>query len=281
VIAIAALIALAAAAFYALAAALEHHAARREQEHAAFDPRLLLRLLRRPRWLAGAGVDVAGYSLHALALLLGPLSLVQPLLVGSLIMALPIEAALAHRRVRRHEIAAVTIGGAGLASLILIVAPRPGVTPPDLLLLGAAGGVAAMVLGLVLVARRRSGAVRATVLGIATGSLYGLGAALGKACLIRFGHNPLSLLVSWELYAVILVEVAALALNQNAFQAGRLAGSLTGITLLDPIVSTTIAVTVFQESLALGGVRTVAAVAAGLTTVWGTWLVSSAWATRR
>jgi hypothetical protein len=281
VIAIATLIALAAAAFYALAAALEHQAARREREHAAFDPRLLLRLLRRPRWLAGAGVDVAGYGLHALALLLGPLSLVQPLLVGSLIMALPMEAALAHRRVRRHEIVAVTIGGAGLASLILVVAPHPGITPPDLLLLRAAGCVAALVLVLVLVARRRSGAVRATVLGIATGALYGLGAALGKACLIRFGHDPLSVLVSWELYAVILVEVAALALNQNAFQAGRLAGSLTGITLTDPIVSTTIAVTVFQESLALGGFRTVVAVLAGMTTVWGTWLVSSAWATRR
>ncbi|HEY7226003.1 MAG TPA: DMT family transporter [Micromonosporaceae bacterium] len=272
----AALVALAAAALYALSAALEHEAARREREHAAFDPRLLLRLVRRPRWLAGAGADLGGASLQGLALTLGPLALVQPILISSLIMALPIQALIARRRVRRHELTAVTIAGTGLASLILIVAPRPGINPAGRALAAAAAAVVTAVVVLVLVAWRKRGQVRAVLLGIATGALFGLGASLAKACLIRLGHDPLGLFASWEIYAFVVVEIAALTLNQNAFQAGRLAGSLTGITLLDPLVSTTIGVAVFQEVLALGGARTIATVIAALVTVWGIWLASSA-----
>jgi hypothetical protein len=280
-IALAALAALGAAMLYALAAALEHQATHRERERAAFDPRLLFRLVRRPRWLAGAGADIVGAGLQALGLALGPLALVQSILISDLIMALPIEAALAHRRVRRHEVAAVTISGVGLASLIMIVSPRPGVAPSNPALAAATVAVAAAVLALVVIAWPRSGQLRAVLLGTACGALFGLGASLAKACLILVGHDPFSLLVRWELYALIVVELGALVLNQNAFQAGRLAGSLTGITLIDPIVSTAIAVGVFRESLALGGFRTLAAILAAMVTVWGIWLVSSAWATRR
>lgn len=280
-IAVAAVAALASAALYALAAALQHQAAHRERERAAFDPRLLWRLLHRPRWLAGAGADFFGAGLQALALAMGPLSLVQPILIGDLIMALPIEAALAHRRVRRHEATAVAVSCVGLVSLILIVSPRPGVAPSSPALAAAAGVVAAAVLALVLSAWRRSGPLRPALLGIATGALFGLGASLAKACLVIVGHDPFSLLMRWELYALIVVELGALVLNQNAFQAGRLAGSLTGITLIDPLVSMAVAVAVFRESLALGGFRTLAAIIAAIVTAWGIWLVSSAWSTRR
>lgn len=276
-----ALAALGAAMLYALAAALEHQAARREHKHAAFDPRLLLRLLRRPRWLAGAGADLGGAGLQALALVLGPLALVQPILVGSLIMATPIEAALNRRRVRRHELMAVTISAGGLAALIIIASPQEGTLPADLSLAKPTIGVAIGVLLLLSIAGRATGAARPVLLGVAAGALYGLGAALAKLCLLRFANDPLSMFLGWELYVLIPVEIAALALNQNAFQAGRLAGSLVGITLTDPLVSSVIAVIAFQEPLALGGVRTVAAVLAALVMVWGVWLVSSAWASSR
>jgi hypothetical protein len=277
----AALVALAAAMLYASAAALEHQAARREPDRAAFDPRLLLILLRRRRWLAGAGADLGGAGLQGLALALGPLALVQPILVGSLIMALPIQAAIARRRVQRHELVAVIVSGAGLAALILITAPGHGTSPPSLALAVATLGVAAVVLLLVLLAGRTVGAARAVLLGVATGALHGLLAALAKAILIRFAEDARSVLLGWELYALMVVGILAIALNQNAFQAGRLAWSLTGITVMDPVVSTTIGVTAFNESLALGGFRTVAAIVAAVVAVWGIWLVSSAWATRR
>ena len=278
---VAALVALGAAMLYAVAAALEHQAARREHKHGAFDPRLLLRLFRRPRWLAGAGADLGGAGLQALALVLGPLALVQPILVGSLIMAPPIEAALNRRRVPRHELMAVGISAAGLAALIIIASPQAGELPAELSLAKPTIGVVIGVLLLLSIAGRTTGAARPVLLGVAAGALYGLGAALAKLSLLRFANDPISMFLGWEFYVLILVEIAALALNQNAFQAGRLAGSLVGITLTDPLISTVIAVIAFQEPLALGGVRTVAAVLAAVVMVWGVWLVSSAWASSR
>jgi hypothetical protein len=280
-IAASALAAVGAAVLFAVAAAFEHQAARRERQLGAVDPRLLLRLLHRRRWLAGAGADFGGTGLQALALALGPLALVQPILIGGLILALPIEAAMERRRVRRHELAAVIVAGSGLAALMAILSPLPGTATSDTELGAEAVVVGVGVVLLLCVSWRRPGVARSIVLGIATGALLGLGAALLKVCLARVARDPMSVLVGWELYVLIVVELSALALNQNAFQAGRLAGSLTGLTLADPLVGTLIAVTAFHEQLALGGARTVAAVIAALITVWGVWLVSSAWATRR
>lgn len=280
-IAASALVAVGAAILYAVAASFEHQAARREQQHGPVDPRLLLRLVHRRRWLAGAGADFGGVGLQALALALGPLALVQPILVGGLILALPIEAAMERRRVRRHELAAVVVAGAGLAALIAVAAPSPGTGTGDAELVKETVAVGTGVLVLIAIGWWRPGAARSVVLGVATGALLGLGAALLKVCLTRFARDPLSVFDGWELYALILVQVAALALNQNAFQAGRLAASLTGLTLADPVVSAAIAVSAFHEELALGGGRTAAAVLAAVVTVWGVWLVSSAWATRR
>jgi hypothetical protein len=275
------LVAVCAAFLYAVSAAFEHQAARREPQHGMADPRLLLRLMRRRRWLAGAGADFGGACLQALALALGPLALVQPILIGGLIMALPIEAALNRRRVRRRELTAVIVSGVGLAVLLGIASPSPGASVGDPELETEVVGVAAAVLILLLFAWRRPGVARSVVLGVATGALLGLGAALLKVTLNHLADDSVHILRTWELYALILVELAALALNQNAFQAGRLAGALTGVTLTDPVVATTIAVSAFQEHLALGGARTVAAIMAALVTAWGVWLVSSAWATRR
>jgi hypothetical protein len=275
------LAAVGAAVLYAVAASFEHQAARRERPQGPVDPRLLLRLLHRRRWLTGAGADFGGTSLQALALALGPLALVQPILIGGLILAIPIEAAMDRRRVRRHELTAVVVSGAGLAALLAVTSPSPGTATGDTALATEAVTVGIVVLLLLFVAWWRPGAARSVVLGVATGMLLGLGAALLKVCLARLARDPASVFVGWELYVLIVVEFAALALNQNAFQAGRLAGSLTGLTLAGPVVSTAIAVSAFQEQLALGGVRTVAATIAALVTVWGVWLVSSAWATQR
>jgi len=281
VIAASVLTAVGAAVLYAVAASFEHQAARQETGYAAIDPRLLLRLLHRRQWLEGAAADFGGVSLQALALALGPLALVQPILIGGLILAIPIEAAMERRRVRRHELVAVLVSGSGLAALIAIASPRAGpvIAEPTLLLEALAVGLA--VLLLLAVGSSQRGVARSVLLGVATGALLGLGAALLKVCLVRLAHEPASVFRGWELYALIVVQVAALALNQNAFQAGRLAGSLTGLTLADPIVGMAIAVSAFDERLALGGARTAAAAVAALVTAWGVWLVSSAWATRR
>ncbi len=245
----AALAALGAAACFGLASAVQHRAASREQAVAAMDPRLLLRLLRRPEWLVGGVADIAGTGLQALALRLGGLALVQPLLVSGLFLAILAEAAMQRRRPGRVELASVALSGAGLAAFLAAARPTEGA--PDAPVgawLGVAVGCAAAV-ALCLVVARLAPPHRPTALGLATGVLYAVAAALLAAATARLGSGPAALLTDWHLYGFLAVGGVGLVLNQNAFQGGRLAAPLVALTLVDPVVSVIIGVAAFGQHL--------------------------------
>ena len=114
----AALTALAAAGCFALTSALQQRVARQERPYRALDPRLILALLRRPLWLAGWVPDLAGTGLQALALSFGPITLVQPILVSGMFLAIPLEAGLDRRRPYRRDLLAVTVSALGLAAFL-------------------------------------------------------------------------------------------------------------------------------------------------------------------
>ncbi len=269
-------VALASATCFAFASALQHRAAGQERPHSTTDPRLLLRLLRRPLWLAGGAADLAGAGLHAFALGLGELALVQPLLVSGLFLAIPIEAALDRRRPHFRDLAAVALSAAGLAVFLLTAQPRRGISNPSgpaWLAVAAGSGLAAAAC--LALARRSAGTPRATLLGIATGVLYAVTAALLKSCTDQLATDPVALLTDWRLYTLAVVGVAGLALNQNAFQGSPLAAPLTALTLTDPVLSLLIAVTAFHERLTTSGVRPVLELAAALGMARGIWLAST------
>ena len=62
--------------------------------------RLLGHLLRQPRWLAGEGSWWLAFALQALALHLGPMSVVQPVLVTELVFVLLLRRLVMHWPVR-------------------------------------------------------------------------------------------------------------------------------------------------------------------------------------
>lgn len=116
VIAWAVVCAVAAAVFYAVAAALQQHEA--AQSAASSGMSLLVRLVRRPRWLAGVAATVVGAALHVVSLRLGPLALVQPVGVTGLLFALPLGAALHGHRLLRRDLGAAAIVIIGLVGLL-------------------------------------------------------------------------------------------------------------------------------------------------------------------
>src|SRR3954469_9300369 len=120
---------------YATSAVLqEREAARPGPEGAA----RLLRLLRMPRWWLAVLATLPAAGLHVAALGLGPLSLIQPLGVLSLVFALPLGARLAGRMVSRGEWVAsgwVALGLAGVGTVI------PGRAPPVDLSVGVVAGI--------------------------------------------------------------------------------------------------------------------------------------------
>jgi drug/metabolite transporter (DMT)-like permease len=81
--------ALGAACSFAIAAVLQQRATRTVPREDSMQIGLLLQLLRRPLWLVGVAAMLAGYGLQALALTLGPVALVQPIVVTKLAFALP------------------------------------------------------------------------------------------------------------------------------------------------------------------------------------------------
>jgi hypothetical protein len=240
------------------------------------DPRLLVRLLQRPLWIVGGAADLAGVGLHGAALALGPLALVQPLLVSGLILAVPLEAALDRRRPGRRDLAGVILSATGLATFIIVADPQRGdIAPADADLFGVVIGVGVFMATLVAIGQRRPGPGRATALGVATGAGYALAATLAKACVDRLVTDGWLVLLDWRLYALAVVGLTSVVLNQNAFQAGRLPGPLTGIVLTDPLASVVIAVLAYEEYIARG-FGDVAIETVGLVVMaCGVWLVST------
>src|ERR1700751_4446213 len=88
---------LAAAAMFGAASGLEMRSTKEVAQPAGLSPRLLVDLVRRPLFLASIGINVVGAGLQVLALHFGSLTLVQPLLVLSLLFAVVIAAAATRR----------------------------------------------------------------------------------------------------------------------------------------------------------------------------------------
>lgn len=270
------LLALGSAICFALGAALQQRAARREPQHGTADPRLFIRLLRRKSWLLGKIPDLSGTLLQALALRFGPLTLIQPLLISGMFLAIPLEAALDHRRPHPRDVTAVAVCVFGLGAFLVAARPRAGVSQPSLM-----GWLGVVLIGgtlvgvCLLLAHRATGAARGTLLGIASGLLYAGTASLLKTVAEGIFTDPFSTLADWHFYTLILVGLTSVALNQNAFQNGPLAAPLTAITLVDPVASIIIGVTAFHETLSFGGLRLLVEVSAVLAMAFGIWLAST------
>ncbi len=248
------LLSLASAASYGLAAVLQHQAAIREPPELSLRAGLLVSLARRPLWLVGNAFDVVGYLFQFLALRRGSLALVEPLLVLSLVFALPVAAWLEHRRVSTADVASTGVIAAGLA-LFLGVA-RPGIGHPHasavawaILTAAIAVCCGAMVLGARGGSRRRA----AVLLAAGSGTAFGYVAAVTE----RTGHlldaGVVHTLATWAPYALLAGGVAALLLTQSAFHAGALRLSLPTLTVAQPLVAVAIGLGFFGEHVASRG----------------------------
>jgi hypothetical protein len=240
--------ALSAAALFAVATALQHRSA--GLVTAVGGRRgFVSGTLRHPLWIVGSVANLAGLSLHALALRDGPLTLVQPLLVIGVIFALPLRQVLEHRRPGRAEIgwaAALTLG---LAVFLVLAMPADGpvqeADPEPMVFCAVA--IALAVSGCLVAGRRTTAATGAMMLGTAAGLLFAAAAALLKETTDVLSHGAGALFTAWPCYALVAVGGAGLLLSQYAYRAGPLSASLATITAVNPIVSVVIGVAVFDE----------------------------------
>src|SRR5512142_21026 len=213
---------------------------------------LLLRMARRPTWLAGIAADALGFVAQAVALTVGRIAVVQPLLVTTLVFALPLGARLTHQRVSRRDAGAAVLVTVALAVFLLVASPSGGrgFAPAHAWLI-AGGALCGGSAALALVARGAATAPRrAALLGAGAGLLFALCAALTKTVGERVSHDPLAALADWHLYALLAAGYASMTLNQLALATGALAAAVATSTALDPIASVVLGVTLFHETLA-------------------------------
>jgi drug/metabolite transporter (DMT)-like permease len=254
---------------------LQQSAAADVAHHRSLRPGLLLELVRRPRWLLGNVAEVGAVVLQFIALRRGSLLLVQTVLVSGLLFALPLGAALQHRRLATGDWLGTLAVVLGLGVFVLVARPTRGrgnASPAGwAAVLGLGCGVVA---GLIVAAPRRPGSARAHCLGAACGVLFGVDAALAKASGHLLNHGLAHAAGGWEPYTLAVLGVLGFLLAQSAFQAGPLAASLPLITALDPLAAALIGVLAFHERLASDGPAIVLQVAAAAAIAAGVWTLA-------
>ncbi|MEV6563678.1 DMT family transporter [Streptomyces kronopolitis] len=268
--------ALLAAASNALATVLQRRAARTVPLSAGLRLGLLVDLLHRAVWLGGMLAVVAAACFQALALSQGALSVVQPLFVLELPLALLIGRVLLGGRIPRSGWAGVALLVVGLGSALAAAAPTIGTAHAPFgrwvpALVVCAGVIAAAVLAAL---RRGAGGVRAACFAAATAVAYALTAALMKDATHAWQTGgPGAFFTAWQTYGFAVVGIMAIFLLENAMQSGPLTASQPVLTLGDGLVSLSLGVTLYDERVRTGWWLLPEALGVALV-LWGAMLLS-------
>ncbi|GGR78664.1 hypothetical protein GCM10010269_17340 [Streptomyces humidus] len=216
---------------------LQQNAAQRAPLGDFLSPRLLLDLMKVPRWLGGIGLMVAGMGLGAVALGQGEISLVEPLLATNLLFALALSRHQTKQPLGRQGWSGLLLLAGGVTAFIVAGQPRGGTAVANplrhWLIIGVTVGLALLLTAYAKRSRLSSGPL---LLALAAGLLYGVQDALTRISGQRFGAGGLGeLLTGWQPYAVVALGVTGLVLVQSAFETAPLRMSLPALTAAQPL----------------------------------------------
>jgi hypothetical protein len=276
-----------AALLFAASASLQQHAARIAVAKPGGDhpdlpvgaitralPLLLFikKLVRTPVWLYGWLANLVGFSVQGMALHLGSVALVQPLLATQLLFTLPLGSVWNRCwPLKRDWIAGIAIV-AGLALFLAVrgAAPMSG-TPdrPKVLLAGLSAAL--LVAVLVVVAARRRPAIHATLVAIAAGLCFAMSAVLIKLTALDLVERGIgATAMDWPGYALAVSTLFGLLLEQEAFASGSLAAAVSAMTITNPLTSYVLGILAFQVAVPTSAGQLAAVAGAGLLLVLGT-----------
>jgi hypothetical protein len=241
-------VALLAMVLYASGSVLQHGAAARSTGERGLD---LRRLVTRRRWLLGQSATSLACVLQVVALAAAPVSIVQPILAGALVVALAVRAVRDRSVPSGVELlgAACTIGGL----VVFLGAARPALgrpqhMPPTVPVLTAVVVAVALAAGASRLPRGPAGAL---LCGAAAGIVAGTAAVLVSAAFKAWSDGARGLGVA-AVVGALVVAVAAQLTSQQAYSRGALAWSLPALTLADPLAALPVARLLLGERLEPG-----------------------------
>ncbi|MDR7384112.1 hypothetical protein [Promicromonospora iranensis] len=203
--------------------------------------RRLARIARRPGWLAGFGLAAGGTIVHAVALALAPLRLVQPIGVLAVPVAVLLSSLGSRRAPGRSVLLGVALTMAGVAVFVGASvgattgdAPPPGSTLPTVLVVGA------VVVGLGACGLAVGGWLRCIACATAGATAFGLLSALMRVIFQELATGN----ALWYEPPVLGAAASAVAtlvvggwLVQQAYPSGPPEVVVACLTVVDPIVA--------------------------------------------
>lgn len=239
---------------YALSNVLQTAEAEQLSDDDTLSVGILAKLARRPRWLVGMGADVGGYLFEALALGIGTLVVVEPILSTALLVSLFLGSVLHHRTIDRNDWIAALILASGVAIFLYQVEPTGGrdFAPREAWAV-AIPLVLAMELVCITMARGSVGPRRAAFLGTGAGVAFGVSAVLTKAFVTYLSHGVFAWVPHWEPYGLAVASIGGLVLSQSAFQTGALAAAVGAEQVWQPFTGVALGVWLLDEQLRTPG----------------------------
>jgi drug/metabolite transporter (DMT)-like permease len=215
---------------------------------------LITYALRRGIWLAGFALMIVSFLLQALALHLGRLSEVQPILTTELVFLVAVLAAWFGFTITRREwLGALALTG-GLAGFLAFADPVDGTLSPPLWEWAVAGGACSGAIAIaVLLALRGPRWWRAAMFGTAASISFAFTAACTKVVSGFAASDVAGLYRHWQTYALACFGALAVFMAQNAIHAGPIVASQSTVVLVDPVASILIGVGLFGDNLRTSG----------------------------
>jgi drug/metabolite transporter (DMT)-like permease len=215
---------------------------------------LITYALRRGIWLAGFALMIVSFLLQALALHLGRLSEVQPILTTELVFLVAVLAAWFGFTITRREwLGALALTG-GLAGFLAFADPVDGTLSPPFWEWAIAGGACSgAIVVAVLLALRGPRWWRAAMFGTAASISFAFTAACTKVVSGFAASDVAGLYRHWQTYALACFGALAVFMAQNAIHAGPIVASQSTVVLVDPVASILIGVGLFGDNLRTSG----------------------------
>jgi glycosyltransferase involved in cell wall biosynthesis len=249
---------------FAFAARLQHTAVRSVEGTLQ-----VTALLRRPRWLAGLALLVIGAGVHAVALGMAPLSVVQP--VG--VLAIGITAVLDGRREALRAVALTTVGVGAFVLLAAGSATATEVAPQAELQAGL------LVLGLVALpglfgVLTQSPHRRALAFGVAGGVAYGYVSVLMRAVSQDVQQGGFGWTSGLSVLGIVLALLVGGWFIQHAYASGPPHLAVACLTVVDPLVAVCIGAGLLGEAARMGGWIAVTQLGCAAIAISGVWALA-------
>ncbi len=271
--------ALLAAFCFALAAALQQKGQFQlaAEGRAVSGLRSLFRMVTVPVWLLGTLTLLVGYAAQAIALGEGRLVVVQPLLVMTIVFALPLGYWITQQFVARRQVFGAMVIIAGLILFILVGDPDSGVNSASgIKYLAAIVAVSIPSALLFAYGRRASLAAKAAMFGASSGLLWGLSASFAKTTIDQLSGGIPDVLTHPEFYCLVGIGVVAFAIQQLSLSTGQFAPAMAAVAVSNPAISVILGVLLFQESLTRPAWHVLVAVLALIAAFYGAYMITAA-----